>query len=191
VADWNWPGHENKPLQVSVYSSCEKVELFLNNKSLGVKKTDRSTEFTASWEVPYQAGVLKAIGYRGKKQVNLTELQTAGEVSKINLTADRNEIKADGQDLCYITVELTDINNIRNPKAENLVKFEIEGSGTIIGVGNANPVSQESYLQPKRNAWNGRCLVIIKSEHKQGEIVIKASSDGLNPVNIVVHSTEF
>ncbi|MCX6328114.1 MAG: DUF4982 domain-containing protein [Bacteroidia bacterium] len=187
VSSWNWNGYENQPLQVSVYSSCEEVELFLNNKSLGKKKTDRSTEFTALWEVPYQPGVLKAIGFSGKKQINSTTLQTANEVSQIKLTADRNKIKADGQDLCYVSVELTDADGNRNPKAENLISFEIEGPGTIIGVGNANPVSLESYQLPQRKAWQGRCLVIIKSENKSGEIRLKAVSAGLNTSEISIN----
>jgi len=189
VADWNWKGYENQSLQVNVYSSCEEVELFLNNKSMGKKKTDRLTEFTASWDVPYQSGELKAIGYKGKKQVNSATLQTANEVSQIKLTADRNMIKYDGQDLSYITAELTDAKGVRNPRAENLIKFEVEGPGTIVGVGNANPISLESYQLPQRKTWQGRCLVVIKSEPKQGEIVLKASSDSLKPANIVVHST--
>jgi len=188
VADWNWKGHENKPLEVSVYSSCEEVELFLNNKSLGRKKTNRSTEFKAIWEVPYQAGELKTIGYSGKKQVNTTFLRTASESSQIKLNADRNEIKADGQDLSYITVELLDEKGNRNPNAENLVKFEIEGPGTIVGVGNANPVSIESYQASERRAWQGRCLVILKSEHQQGIITLKATSDNLKRANIVIDS---
>ena len=89
-------------------------------------------------------------------------MQTAKQTSKIKLSADRSTIKADGQDLSYITVELTDANGIRNPKAENLLKFKIEG-GTIAGVGNANPVSLESYQLPQRKAWQGRCLVIVRS----------------------------
>jgi beta-galactosidase len=187
VASWNWNGYKNQPLQVSVYSSCEEVELFLNNKSLGKKKTDRFTEFTALWEVPYQPGVLKAIGFSGNKQINSTTLQTANEVSQIKLTADRNKIKADGQDLCYVSVELTDADGNRNPKAENLVSFEINGPGTIVGVGNANPVSLESYQQHHRKAWQGRCLVIIKSENKAGEIRLKAVSAGLNTSEISIN----
>jgi beta-galactosidase len=187
VASWNWNGYENQPLQVSVYSSCEEVELFLNNKSLGKKKTDRSTEFTSVWEVPYQPGVLKAIGFSGTKQINSTTLQTANEVTQIKLTADRNKIKADGQDLCYVSVELTDAGGNRNPKAENLVSFEISGPGTIVGVGNANPVSLESYQQHHRKAWQGRCLVIIKSENKAGEIQLKAVSAGLNTSEISIN----
>jgi beta-galactosidase len=191
VSDWNWTGYENSPLQVSVYSSHDEVELFLNNKSLGKKKTDRSKEFMAIWNVPYKPGVLKAIGYKGKKQVNSATLQTTNAVAQIKLTADRTLIKSDGQDLSYITVELTDANGIRNPKAENLLSFEIEGLGTIIGVGNANPVSLESYQLPQRKAWQGRCLVIVKSTKQPGEIRLKVTSDGLPKEEIAINSETY
>jgi beta-galactosidase len=191
VADWNWKDYENKPLQVEVYSSCEEAELFLNNRSLGKKKTDRSTEFIATWEVPYQSGELKAIGYDGGRQVNHATIQTASDVSQIRLTADRKKIKADGEDLSYITVDLMDEGGVRNPKAENLVKFEVDGPGKIIGVGNANPVSLESYQLPQRKAWQGRCLVVIKSENKPGPIHLKASSTGLNTSEITISSEVF
>jgi len=187
VADWNWKGYENTSLEVSAYSSCEEVELFLNNKSLGRKKTDRSTEFKAIWDVPYQTGELKAIGYQGKKQVNTAIMQTANEPTQIKLTADRNEIKVDGQDLSYITVELLDNKGIKNPKADNLVKFELEGPGTIVGVGNANPVSLESNQQPQRKAWQGRCMVIVKSGKKGGNVKLKATADGLAPASIQIN----
>jgi beta-galactosidase len=179
MADWNWKGNEGKLLDVKVYSSCEQVELFLNDKSLGEKPTDRSNKFTGVWQVPYQEGKLKAVGYTGKKRVNKTELQTSGELSTIKISADTTRIQANGQDLSYLTVELTDDKGIRNPKAENLLKFSIEGPGTIIGVGNANPISLESYQLPQRKAWQGRCLVIIKSDQKPGEIVLRATGEGL------------
>jgi len=188
LADWNWKGFENLPLEVNVYSSCEEVELLLNNKSLGRKKTNRKTEFKAIWNVPYQAGELKTIGYAGEKLVNTAVLRTANEPSQIKLNADRIEIKADGQDLSYITVELLDNQGNRNPKSENLVKFDIEGPGTIVGVGNANPISTESYQASERKAWQGRCLVIIKSEHQQGKITLKATSGSLKQADIVIDS---
>ena len=186
VADWNWKGSENQPLKVSAYSSCDEVELFLNNKSMGKKKTNRSTEFIATWDIPYQAGELKAIGFKGKKQVNLAVLSTVAEPLNIKLTADRDEIKADGQDLSYITLELLDEKGMRHPKAENLVKFEIEGPGTIVGVGNANPMSLESCQLPQRKAWQGRCLVIVKSDHKAGTIQLNATVDGMKGVTIEI-----
>jgi len=85
---------------------------------------------------------------------------------------------------------LVDSKGHRNPKAENLVKFEIEGAGTIVGVGNANPISPESYQLPKRKAWQGRCLVIIKSSAKPGNITIEASADGLQSSKMIITTTE-
>ena len=105
---------------------------------------------------------------------------------KPHKTADRTRIKADGQDLSYITVELHDAEGVRHPKADNLVMFEIEGPGTIAGVGNADPKSTESYQQHKRKAWQGRCLVIVKAEKEAGDIVLTASATGLQPARIVI-----
>lgn len=188
VDNWNWKGSEGKIMDVSVYSSCEQVELFLNGKSLGKKPTNRSNKFTAIWQVPYQPGTLKATGYKGRKQVSISELKTAGDPVQIKLTADKPKIKADGQDLSYVTVELNDATGIRNPVAESLVSFSIEGPGTIIAVGNANPVSIESYHLPQRKAWHGRCLVILKSGEKAGPIILKATAPGLNPASIEIES---
>jgi beta-galactosidase len=187
VDDWNWKGYEDTLLKVNVYSSCETVELYLNNKSLGKKKTNRSTKFMAEWDVPYQAGELKAIGYNGKKSINTALLNTTGEPAQIKISADRTDLKANGEDLSYINVELADSGGMRNPKAENLVRFEIEGPGTIVGVGNANPVSTESYQLPQRKAWKGRCLVIVKSGKKNGNVNLKATADGLTPASIQIN----
>lgn len=179
VADWNWEGYEGKPLEVTVYSSCEKVELYLNDKSLGVQPVNRDTRFMATWQVPYQSGVLKAVGYRGNRQVSTAELKTAQKPVQIRILPDRTVIRADGQDLCYVTIELTDAAGTRNPKTEDLVRFAIEGPGTIIGVGNANPVSLESYTLPQRKVWQGRCLVVVKAGKEAGRIVLKAAAEGL------------
>lgn len=188
VADWNWKGHENRPLRVSVYSSCEEAELFLNGKALGRKKTDRGSRFIATWDVPYEAGELKAVGYRGGKHVGSAVLKTAGDVSRIALTADRDRIEADGQDLSYVTVELRDDNGTKNPKADTLLAFQIEGPGTIVGVGNANPVSVESYQRRERKAWQGRGLIIVKSGNQPGDIRLKVSSAGLPGAEITIRS---
>jgi len=188
VADWNWKGYEKQPLEVEVYSSCEQVELFLNNRSLGKQPTSRDNKFTATFKVPYEAGTLEATGYNGNKKVSTAVLRTAAAPTQLKLTADRNTIQSNNQDLVYITVELLDANGVRDPKAENLVQFSITGPGTIVGVGNANPVSTESYQLPQRKAWQGRCLVIVKGTGEQGKVVLKAKADGLQEgqVSVVV-----
>ena len=193
VSNWNWSqtpvekGYENKPIEVNIYSSCTQAELFLNGKSLGKKKTDRSTKFIASWQVPYQQGVLKAVGYNAKnKIINSTMLASAETAVNIKLSADKNIIKANNQDLSYITVALTDTNGNLNPTAENLLKFEVEGPGTIVGVGNANPMSLESYEATERKAWRGKCLVIVKAGKAASEIKLRAAADGLNTASLSI-----
>ena len=111
-------------------------------------------------------------------------MHTAATASQFRLQADRTTLHADGQDLSYITVELTDGKGIRDPKAENLVQFEIEGPATIAGVANANPISTESYQQPRRKAWRGRCLAVVKADRKSGEVVLRTKAQGLLPGEI-------
>lgn len=189
-ADWNHQGYENKPLSVVIYSSCQEVELFLNDKSLGKKPTNTSTKFLANWIVPYQTGVLKAIGYTNNKQVNVSILQTAATTQNINMVADRSQINADGQDLSYVQITLTDANGVINPKAENLVKFEIEGPGEIVAVGNGKPTSLESYQLPQRKAWQGKCLVIIKANKNAGKITLKAIADGIPATTTTIETLD-
>lgn len=188
VADWSWEGYEGKPLDVSVYSSCEDVELFLNGRSLGKKRTDRSTEFMAHWTVPYQAGELKAVGYNGRKLVNSAILRTAGAAAAIRLFPDRTHLLANGEDLSYVTVEVDDKEGLIDPKAGNLIRFHVDGPATIVGVGNADPTSLESYQLPQRKAWRGKCLVVVKSSGKPGQIQITAVADGLSSASVTLNS---
>lgn len=188
VAEWNWEGFENVLVEVVVYSGYEKVELLLNGVSLGIKETGITNQFIASWQVPYQSGELKAIGYNGNSAVATSILKTANKPVQIKLTADRAEIEANGQDLCYVTVELPDENGVLHPKSENLINFEISGPGKIVAVASSNPMSVESFQLPERKAWKGRALVIIKSEKQDGEIMLKADAEGLPGAQVIIQS---
>lgn len=185
VREWKWNGCENQQLDVDVYSSCDRVELFLNGRSLGIKEVGRQNKCKVSYSVPYIAGSLKAIGYKDGKQVT-DELLTASAAETIRLSADRTTLGADGQELSYVTVELCDKNGLRDTKAENDIRFAVTGPGTIVGVGNANPVSLESYTQPSRKAWKGRCLVIVKSGRTPGRIELTATAEGLPSESICI-----
>jgi len=106
------------------------------------------------------------------------------------MKTDRQTIKANNQDLSYVTVELTDAASVLSPVAENLISFEIKGPGTIVAVGNANPMSIESFQRNERKAWHGKCLVVIKSDRNQGEIVLKATSAGLSSSEIKIQTAD-
>jgi beta-galactosidase len=186
VASWNWNGYEGKTFEIKVYSSCEEVELFLNGNSLGKMETNRENQFTANFKVEYKPGTLRVAGYRNGREINSSELQTTGVPLKISLTVDRANIKADGQDLSYVTVEILDSTGLRNPTSMNQINFKIEGPGKIIAVGSSNPLGNQSFTKPERKAYQGRCLVIIRAENRSGEIKLKAESNGIRPSEIKI-----
>lgn len=183
---WTWPGMEGRLLEVEAYSKYPKVRLYLNDKLIGEQLSGRKQEFKASFAVPYVPGVLRAVGVEGDKEMEAVTLQTAGEASKIKLTADRTVIAADGQDLSYIKVEITDPNGIINPMAEHLLHFTVNGPGQIVAVDNARLNDPTPYLTNSRKAWNGRALVIIKSKREKGKLRLQVQAPGLDNSEIII-----
>lgn len=173
---WNW--NKGDTIDVWAYTSCDEAELFLNGRSLGVRQKVEDV-FHLVWRVPWETGELKAIGRKSGENVLEKSIKTAGEASKIVLKADRSVINADGSDLSFITVMITDPEGIIVPDADNHVSFNIEGPGVIAGVDNGLQTSHEPFKASYRNAFNGLCLVVIQSLEKTGQITLKASSEGL------------
>ena len=180
---WNWK--EGQTVDIWAYSNADEVELFLNDKSLGVKKK-QGDELHLMWKVPFVPGTLKAISRTAGKEVLVKEVKTAGAPAKLIVTADRTAIKADGNDLSYLTVDVVDANGTIVPGADNLVKFKVEGSGAIVGVDNGDPISHDSFKVPQRKAFHGKCLVVIQSGEKAGIIKLTASAEGLPAVTVEI-----
>jgi beta-galactosidase len=177
---WDWKGKEGQPIDLWCFSNCDSVELFLNGKNLGRKITERNSHL--EWRVNYEPGILEAHGWRNGKML-ATKVETTGGPAAIQLTPDHSTIFADGEDVSVVTVTALDSAGREVPSADNLIHFEIQGAGKIIGVGNGNPSSHEpdKYLNGdyQRKLFNGKCEVIIQSMRSAAEITLKASSDGL------------
>lgn len=186
VPSWTWPGYENEIMKVDVYSAFEEVELFINGKSLGRKPASKQERFTATFDVPYEAGVLMAVGYAKGERTQTFELRTAGKPSAIRLTPDRCFLKAEYGDLSYVTVEIIDSQGIVCPCSDREIFFTIQGEGTIEAVGNSNPASSECYKGNHRMSYRGRCLVVIKSNGNPGEICLRAQADGLDAAQVAI-----
>ena len=180
---WNWK--EGQIIDVIAYTNFEEIELFLNDRSLG-KKSKQGDDLHIMWRVQYEPGIVKAVGKSGKKVME-TIVKTADKPAKIILTADRSIIKADGKDLSYITVDIIDKDGIIVPYADNLVNFSIEGNAKIVGVDNGDQVSHESFKTNYRKAYHGKCLLVIQSEKIPGDVVIKASSNGLESASTIIN----
>ena len=184
--NWTWPGREGQPFKVDVYSACEKVELFLNGKSLGAKPATRQEKFIATFKVPYQPGVLKAVGYTGDRAIAECELKTAGAPVQIRLAPDRSTLKAEPDDLCFVTVEIVDQEGLVHPNADHMVFFTVKGEGEIAAVGSGNPISTERYRGNQRRTHRGRCLVVVRSRGGPGEIRLRAQADGLDGAEVLI-----
>jgi len=184
---WTWPGREGQMIEVWCYSNCDTVELLVNQKSYGIKKTIPGTHLT--WNVPYEPGVLKALGRKEGKIVCGEEIYTAEKPAKIVLTPDRREITADGRDVSCITVSIVDRFDHFVPTADNLITFDIAGEGRMLGVGNGNPTSHEPQKANHIRAFNGLCLAVVQSTTTPGDITFTASSDGLGSDTIVLKSS--
>ena len=169
---WTWPGNEGRPFRVDVYTCGDTVELFLDGESLGTSRAERCT---ATFEVPYRPGTLRAIGAEG----TVCELRTAGEAARLRLSPDRERIGRDAGDLSFVTVEVVDADGLVHPNAGNAVSFTVEGEGTIAAVGNGDATSTDPYTGDRRSAYRGRCLVVLKSSGARGAIRLRAEATGL------------
>lgn len=186
VQSWNWPGQESKPLQVSVYTRCDRVRLERNGKVVGEKPASAETKLTATFEVAYIPGELCAIGLVDGKPVARTVLKTSGLPKAIRLTADRDTIRADRNDLGYVTVEIVDAEGQRVPDAEIPVHFAVTGAGELAAQISSSPSDTQSFRAPVRRTFEGRCLVILRPVGAPGTIELRAQAEGFKPAALTV-----
>jgi beta-galactosidase len=185
---WTWPGEEGKPLQVSVYTRCEAVRLELNGKEIATRTLGADSKLTARFEVPYSPGKLRAVGLSGGKTVASQTLRTAGSPKRLRLVADRSTLHADRNDLCYVTVEVTDAAGDLVPAAALPVRFSVSGAGELAAVGSGNPNLPESFRSPLRTTFHGRCLAILRPSGNAGVIRLRAEADTLKPAAISIRT---
>lgn len=167
------------------YNNADKVELFVNGKSLGTKEK-KNDDLHIMWRVQYEPGSIKAVSIKNGKTILTEQINTAGPAYKIELVPDHKTIKANGEDLSFVTINVLDKNNNLVPDASNLIQFEISGSGFIAGVDNGSETSMESFKDNKRKAFNGKALVVLQNNGKKGAITLKATSVSLQNASVTI-----
>jgi beta-galactosidase len=184
--NWNWSGNEDKPLQVSVYTKGTAVRLMLNGREIGYKEVSPGTKLTAIFDVPYEPGELKAVAYQNGEEIAVKVLKTTGVPAGIRIKADRNNIKADRNDLSYITIEIIDEFGQVVTDAARQVKLTLSGNGELIGSGNACPFDMKSFGKPVITTFHGKAMAIVRPYAKTGTIMLKAVGEGLKEGNIAI-----
>jgi beta-galactosidase len=186
---WNWPERLGQVTPVHVYTSGDEAELFLNGRSLGRKRKGRY-EYRLRWdEVKYEPGELRVVAYKDGKRWAQDVVRTTGQASRLMLKADRASTKADGYDLSFVTVTVADRGGLLVPRSHNHIRFEISGPGEIVAVDNGDATGHESFQSKERDAYNGLCLVIVRTKAGQpGAISLRAKSEGLPDSQILIRS---
>jgi beta-galactosidase len=203
---WNWEGREGTVIPVMAYTNCDAVELFVNDKSYGEKRLEFSRQGNSgswmrydlpqkfattadlhlSWDVPYEPGVVKAVGKKNGKVVCTEIIETAGKPASIRLSTDADHLVADNQDVAHIKIEIIDAKGNIVPTADNLVSYNISGNGKLLGLENGNPADREPYKSDKRKVFNGLGLAIIQAGKIPGKIILTASSEGMKDKSVEI-----
>lgn len=183
---WNWP--TNTIVTVHCYTTCPVVDLMLNGKSLGKKTSAEAVQGVLTWQVEFEPGILKAVGLKSGQPTCDFVLQTAGKPHQIQLLSDTNELRADGRDICHIEFRITDIVGVRVPDATNAVTFTVTGPANLLGIENGDLNDPNTGKLATRNAFRGRGLAILQSQTTPGSITVTATSPGLVPATVQLHS---
>lgn len=181
---WNWK--EGQEVDVwAYYSQADEVELYVNGVSMG-KKSKQGQDMKISWRLKYVPGVLKAVSRKDGKTVLEQQVKTAGNAARLVLNADRSIINADGKDLSFVTVKVTDQEGNLIPDAKPLISFKLTGDARIEGLDNGSPVSHESFKGKSHEAFNGLALAIIRAGKHPSKLSLTASGEGLEPATITL-----
>lgn len=183
---WTWPGKEGQTISVWAYSNAERVELFLNGRSLGARAVPRCGH--VEWSVPYSPGVLAAQASTSGKIVARDQVETAGAPAAIRLSSDRTVIEADGEDEAPAAAAVVDSAGRVVPFADNLIRFTVAGPASIAGVGNGNPSSHEADCASRRQAFNGLCMALVRASEASGRATLTAEADGLAGATITIQT---
>jgi beta-galactosidase len=203
---WNWSGRNGQVIPVLAYTNCNSVELFLNGRSMGEKRLEFPAQGTSGgwnsyalpvvtpttndlhlvWDVPYEPGVLRAVGKRRDGGVCNGEVRTAGPPTAIRLFADRDTIGDRPRDVALVTFEIVDAAGTVVPIAGDLVRVTVTG-GDLLALDNADLQDQSGYRTGQRHAFNGRGVAIVRAT-KPGVVRVDASADGLRSASITLHA---
>lgn len=184
IHSWSWNAYENKEANIIVYANADRVELQLNGRSLGKQKVKA---FRARFKTAYLPGELTAIAYDARgNEIGRDSLQTAKDSTRIRLSPERTIMRANGKDLTYLDIALTDEDGEVKPAVDRKITLSVDGCGTLLGFGSANPCTEETFGSTIHETYYGRAQAVIRTGHEKGDISVAASCEGLKSEEIVI-----
>lgn len=188
---WSWKGREGEVTPVFVYTSYPKAELFINGKSQGVREKNDSTlqtRYRLMWnETRYEPGELKVVAYdKDGKQVAEKIVRTAGKPHHLVVTSNTDSLKADGDDLAYLTVQVADKDGNIVPTDSRRVKFNVSGAGSFEATANGDPTCILPFQNAEMDLFSGAATAIVRSGSQPGDIKFTVSAKGVKPATYTI-----
>lgn len=186
VSHWNWADDGRKLLPVKVFSNCDEVDLYLNNKRIGHQKPDQYN--IASFNVKYALGVLKAIGMKNGKKATEYTLTTAGAATQLVAKADKPSASLSSHRIIHLEIKALDQKGNIVPLADKQITVNVSGSGQLIGLDTGDQTSHEPYKTNSRKLFEGKARAII-SANRVGNILLNITSPGLPDAQLTLNVT--
>jgi beta-galactosidase len=187
-AEESWNRAAGSAALVTCYTNCPEVQLTLNGKPVGTKKSSDGADGELTWTVPYEPGTLKAVGLKDGRAACEFVLKTAGAASRIELVPDATQLLAGGKDVCHLEFRVTDAAGVRVPDARNVLTFKVTGPAKLLGIDNGEMTGPVNYAAPEHATWRGRGLAILRSTPSAGAIAVEVTSPGLEPARLELSS---
>ena len=199
----NWNREAGEKVSLYTYTNGDEVELFLNGKSLGVKKNSNDPKLRAriKWDnIAYAPGTLVAVAKKNGKVVARHQIETTGEVVALKLVPDAENWHADGKDLMHVRIYAVDkkgrrVLNMKDAKAFDKLTFTVKGDANIVAVDNGNIASDELHIGKKqlektiqRNLFQGSALVILRAGNKPGKIELSVAGEKMKAKKLVLNT---
>ena len=201
---WTWPGREGEVTPIFVYTNYPEAELFINGKSQGRQRKDRSIKiedtenedsqkaftrqkrYRLMWmDTKYEPGEVKVVAYdEAGKAVATQTVRTAGRPHHLELSADRTTISPDGKDISFVTVRVVDKDGNLVPDDGRLLNFKVTGAGSFRAAASGNPASLDAFHLPRHHAFSGQLVALVQSAERAGEAVLTVSTKGLPSASI-------
>ena len=201
---WTWPGREGEVTPIFVYTNYPEAELFINGKSQGRQRKDRSIKiedtenedsqkaftrqkrYRLMWmDTKYEPGEVKVVAYdEAGKAVATQTVRTAGRAHHLELSADRTTISPDGKDISFVTVRVVDKDGNLVPDDDRLLNFKVTGAGSFRAAASGNPASLDAFHLPRHHAFSGQLVALVQSAERAGEAVLTVSAKGLPSASI-------
>jgi beta-galactosidase len=183
---WNWPS--NALMTVRCCTTCPEVVLLLNGRPLGTNRLSEARQGLLTWQVPFEPGVLKAIGRKDGSSICEFSLRTAGPAQRIELLPETRELRADGRDICHVEFFIVDTQGVRVPDAAPEITFTADGQAKILGIENGDLNSPATGKDGARKAYHGRGLVIVQSLREPGKALLTARASGLGEATVEIQA---